>query len=60
MAQLTDEQIEEIVEKVTERVIEKVYTNVGKSIVHKFFWVIGLGAISLVTYFAGSGHIKVG
>lgn len=60
MAQLTDEQIEEIVEKVTERVIEKVYTNVGKSIVHKFFWVVGLAAISIVTYFAGSGHIKVG
>ena len=47
-------------EKVTERVIEKVYTSVGKSVVQKIFWVVGLAAISLVTYFASIGHIKVG
>lgn len=57
---LTDEQLEHLVERVTEKVIENVYTNVGKSIVHKFFWVTGLAAISIVTYFAGLGHIKIG
>jgi hypothetical protein len=57
---LTDEQLEHLVERVTEKVIENVYTNVGKSIVHKFFWVVGLAAISIVTYFAGMGHIKIG
>lgn len=60
MAQLSDEQIEEIVEKVTKRVIDNVYTSVGKSIVHKFFYVVGIAAIAIVTYFAGLGHIKVG
>lgn len=57
---LTDEQLEHLVERVTEKVIENVYTNVGKSVVTKFFWVVGLAAISIVTYFAGSGHIKIG
>lgn len=60
MSQLTDQQIEEIVEKVTERVIEKVYTNIGKSVVTKFFWIVGVGAVGLVTFLAGLGHIKIG
>jgi hypothetical protein len=55
---LTDEQIESLVEKVTERVIENVYISIGQSVVKKFFWVIGLGALSLLTYLAGSGHFK--
>lgn len=57
---LSDEQLEHLVERVTEKVIENVYTSVGKSVVTKFFWVIGVGAVGLVTYLAGIGHIKVG
>ena len=60
MPNLTDKEIEDIVEKVTERVIENVYTSVGRSVVTKFFWFIGVAAIGLVTYLAGVGHIKVG
>ena len=60
MPSLTDKEIEDIVEKVTERVIENVYTSVGKSVVTKFFWFMGVAAIGLVTYLAGVGHIKVG
>lgn len=57
---LTDEQLELLVERVTEKVIQNVYISVGESIVKKFFWVVGLAAVSLVTYFAGVGHIKIG
>jgi cobalamin biosynthesis protein CobD/CbiB len=60
MANLTEKEIEDIVEKVTERVIENVYTSVGRSVVTKFFWFIGVAAIGIVTYLAGVGHIKVG
>ena len=60
MPNLTDKEIEDIVEKVTERVIENVYTSVGRSVVTKFFWFIGIAAIGIVTYLAGVGHIKVG
>ena len=60
MTQLTEKEIEEIVEKVTERVIEKVYTNICKSVVTKFFWIVGVGAVGLVTMLAGMGYIKIG
>ena len=60
MPSLTDKEIVDIVEKVTERVIENVYTSVGRSVVTKFFWFIGVAAIGIVTYLAGVGHIKVG
>ena len=55
---LTDEQIEDLVEKVTERVIENVYISIGQSVVKKFFWIIGLGALSLLSYLAGNGTFK--
>jgi len=60
MPSLTDKEIEDIVEKGTERVIENVYTSVGRSVVTKFFWFVGVAAIGIVTYLAGVGHIKVG
>ena len=46
---LTDDQIEELVERVTERVIQNVYISIGESIVKKFFWIVGVGAVALVT-----------
>jgi hypothetical protein len=60
MTNLTDKEIEDIVEKVTQRVIENVYTSVGKSVVTKFFWFVGVAAVGIVTYLASIGHIKVG
>lgn len=54
---LSDAQIEHLVEKVTERVIENVYISIGQSVVKKFFWIVGLGALSLITYLAGSGKL---
>ena len=60
MANLTEKEIEEIVEKVTERVIEKVYTNIGKSVVTKFFWIVGVGAVGLVTFLAGMWQTSSG
>jgi hypothetical protein len=40
--------------------MEKVYTNIGKSVVTKFFWIVGVGAVGLVTMLASMGHIKIG
>jgi len=53
----TDAQLEHIVEKVTERVIENVYISIGQSVVKKFFWIVGLGALALLTYLAGNGKL---
>ena len=55
---LTDEQIELIVERVTERVIDNVYISVGRGVVKKAFYIIGIGVLALVTWLAGNGHFK--
>jgi len=55
---LTDEQIEVIVERVTERVIDNVYISVGRGVVKKAFYIIGIGVLALVTRLAGNGHLK--
>lgn len=55
---LSDAQIEHLVERVTERVIENVYIGIGQSVVKKFFWIVGLGTLSLVTYLASTGQLK--
>ena len=55
---LSDAQIEHLVERVTERVIENVYISIGQSVVKKFFWIVGLGTLSLVTYLASVGQLK--
>jgi hypothetical protein len=56
--QLTDEQIEELVERVTERVIENVYLSIGRSVVKKFFWIVGVASLAVLTWLASAGHIK--
>ena len=55
---LTDEQIEHIVERVTEKVIENVYISIGQGVVKKFFYILGIGTLVLVTWLAGNGHFK--
>lgn len=54
---LTEEQIEEIAEKAAEVALQKVYTEIGKSVVKKFLWVVGAAAMSVYMYFKGKGVI---
>ena len=55
---LTDEQLEQLVEKVTEKVIENVYISIRQSIVKKFFWIVGLGTVGVFAWLSGNGHLK--
>lgn len=55
--QLTDSQIEAIAERAAEVALEKVYTEVGKSVVKKVMWFIGVGALGLFMWAGSSGHI---
>lgn len=52
---LTPAQIDEIAEKAAEKALEKVYTNVGKSVVSKFFWVVGALCLALAAWMNGKG-----
>ena len=53
---LTDDELEELVEKVTERVINNFYQTVGEGVVIK---VIGMGVVALLIYLASSGQLNI-
>jgi hypothetical protein len=52
---LSDEQIDAIAERAAERALEKVYTSIGKSVVSKFLWLVGSGALALAAWLNGKG-----
>jgi hypothetical protein len=56
---MTEEEIEELVGRVSQRVLNGFYTEIGKSVVKKALWVIGLATISLLIYLTGAGKFKV-
>lgn len=59
---LTEDQIEQIAERAAElavkRVTEQAYAAVGKSIVEKVMWILGVCAVSLFFWLASKGAIK--
>ena len=59
---LTEEQIEHIATKAADLAVQKVtkdvYAAVGKSIVEKIAWVIGVCAVSLFIWLASKGIVK--
>lgn len=59
---LSDEQIEAIAEKAADKAVAKitanVYQNVGKSVVSKFFYFVGVVTIALYFYLSSKG-VKV-
>jgi hypothetical protein len=57
---LSDAQIRTIAEQAAEVALERVYTNVGKSVVSKFLWVVGAAAIAAAAWLNGAGHLPVG
>jgi hypothetical protein len=58
-AHLSDEQVERIAERAAEVALERVYTNVGKSVVKSFLWLVGAGALAVAAWLNGSGHLKI-
>jgi len=59
---LTDEEIDLIAEKAAEKAVAKmtsmVYREVGRTIVQRFFWIVGLSAIGVYIYLQQKGFIK--
>ena len=55
---LTSHQIDVIAERAAEKAIEKVYSEVGKSVAHKLFWILGAGVLGLFAWLNGQGWIK--
>lgn len=57
--QLSEDQINAIAERAAEVAIERVYTAIGKSVVKKFFWLVGAAALAVAAWLNGSGHLKI-
>lgn len=55
---LSEEQINEIAERAAEKALEKVYLNIGKSVVSKFLWICGAGALAVAAWLNGNGYFK--
>lgn len=55
---LTPSEIEEIAEKAAERALEKVYVEVGKGVLRKVAWLLGVALIGLLMWLGSTGNIK--
>lgn len=59
---LSDEQIEAIAERAAERAMEKltnhVYREVGRSVVQKAFWIVGVSVVGGYLWLKSNGYVK--
>lgn len=56
---LSDEEISVIAEAAAKKAIEIIMADVGRTVVRKFFWAIGLVVLGLLGWIAGTGHLKL-
>lgn len=57
---LTETEIETLVERVTERVVENFYAEVGRNVVKKFVWLVGVIAVGLAAWLGLTGKLNDG
>jgi hypothetical protein len=59
---LTDAQVEKIAERAADKAVAKltdrVYRDVGKNVIQKLFWVVGVVAVALFFWLNSKGLIK--
>jgi hypothetical protein len=58
-AGLSEDDIEDLVGRISQRVMDKCYQDIGRSVVNKTLWVIGLVSVSLLIWLAGAGKLKI-
>ena len=54
---LTDEQFEALANKAAERALQTVYAEVGKSVLKKLLWALGLALSALLLWLSSKGSI---
>lgn len=55
---LTEEEIDHIAQKAAEKALNLVYQEVGKSLIRKVAWAIGVVFLGLLTWLGAKGMIK--
>jgi len=54
---LTEAQIDHIVDRAVNKVFDRIYAEVGKSVLKKMAWAVGLIATGLMLWLAGKGGL---
>jgi hypothetical protein len=57
---LTEEQMDMIAERAARKALEIVYAEVGKSVLKKLAWLVGIIVVGIAMWLAGKGHLPVG
>ena len=55
---LTEAEIEHIAERAAEKAIQKVYSEIGRSVAQKIFWVLGVVTVGLFMFVSGREVLK--
>lgn len=50
---ITDAQLDHIVERAVDKVFERIYTEVGRSVLKKLAWAVGLAVTAFVVWIVG-------
>lgn len=53
---LTEADIDRIAQKAAEKAIEKVYTEIGKNVVSKVFYLVGAVSLAIGAWLTGKGY----
>lgn len=53
MTELNDQQIDIIAEKAARKALQIVYAEVGQNVLRKLAWLIGVGVVTALMFFAG-------
>lgn len=55
---LSEEQINEIASRAAKKALDDVYADVGRSVVKKFLWFLGVVALGVWAYLNAKGYTK--
>jgi uncharacterized membrane protein YdfJ with MMPL/SSD domain len=55
-----DGDFDDVVERVSHRISARFYEEVGKSVIRKALWLVGVAAVVLLTWLGLTGKIKIG
>ena len=53
-----DLKMQAIADLAAKKALESVYADIGKGVVKKILWVVGVGTLVLLSWLTGAGYIK--
>jgi len=57
-ARLSDDEFHALAKEVKKLALDEIYANIGKGVVKRFLWLLGLGGSGAVAYLTMKGYIK--